>query len=595
MDLSSLQAFTLRIHLAGASPAASLGSAFVAPILDPQGPERQFALSAYHVVAEAHRKGEALAATKCEDGREVTVRCIPVVLDAAADFAVLRLVDAPPWTPVPCSDELPSDKVVAICGHASGLPTFSEEAIGEFRGLKRDNDTGQMVLAIVSAEVAATTTPNTRTADGVNPRDVWSGISGGAAVALAQDRSPSSAIGIVKTFSRDGVGGRVYCIPMRQAAEICLRAGLCLDVTSPVADQADAARTLSAFLVDLDDPDRERLAWDGLSDLFFARVDVERQLHAAVAGSSTMIRRDDKPFVEYFLGRIFLKKGDERRANQFLASAVSSASGSSAYGQSRLRALVNARLLASEATTGPWKVRFRRLDEARQTLEGLHRVPDAYIGAELASLIGWECQGLFSIAPELPPPAIEELQRLVSVHESLLVKDPRGLPKQAVVSTAMAILTVLWRFALAEDTAEILRALARRGRSQARARRNSIFFVQMVLVDAIASLVEAAPNGLSLLLFAGNLMRAHRLTILHEGVSQLVVFLGSRLPEFAVLFDLWIAKADGLNPQEKLSLIENAGIDRTMAARAFAASNGFTIMSRKHAALYEADFDALVR
>lgn len=594
MDPEPVRDCTLRLHNRGASAADTIGTAFLAPILNPVQPESSYALTAWHVVRNAVAAGHRICGTH-KSG--TTVDCIIVAADKVQDVAIVRLVGTEQWPPLMCSPYPSGGGAVLLCGHPVGFTTFAEEAHGELRGKQQDLEDGQQVIEVVSPEVASSVLPMTDERPGKTPRDFWKGISGGPVVIRPDHTSPLYfAIGIVKRVSPDGVAGRVYCVPIEAAAALCSRSGLCLDLSSTESRESLTPSVLiSSIFSNVDDPVREQVAWDQISNLFFARRDVEALLRAVVQmPGSYGLTRAELPFLRYFLARLFLKNGDSSLAFSMFQTALTDSGRMATRTAARLRSLVQARILAEEAHAGPWRRRLQKLEEARRSIEGLSGVPDSYISAELTSLIGLECQGLFSVAHQLPPSAIDVLERLVQDHQALMLQDPLSAPKQAVVHTAMKVLTTLWRSPPTAITAATLRQLAATARTQAAARRNSIFYVQSLLMDAVAAIIDNDQTAVERLVFVGDLLRRSRLSLAHEGIAQLLVFLAQWAPSSAELIDVWTKRPKILSPSQQFTLLTSIGIEPTVAGRSLAASVHWMNEVQKRKAIYECDVKIFV-
>lgn len=595
MNPEHLREFVLRLHTGSNFLTDTVGSAVVAPVFDAARPEAVFAITAWHVVA-----GEVAARRKVFATRRgsETVECSVVATDRNDDLAILNLHGSPRWPPLLCTNYLATENPVVLCGHPVGFTTFGSEALGELRGIQVDLEDGSRVIEVVSAEIAASVRPATEQHPGKSPRDYWRGLSGGAAVITPGEAGTTPfAVGIVKRVSEDGVAGRVYCVPMDRAAALCSRNRLCLDL-SDVRPLIDIAPTIlfGSICSNLDDPRREQYAWDHISNLFFARENVEGLIRTAVnSPRASGISPADVPFLHYFWGRLSLKTGNYPAAAKHFQDAEHAAARAGGSAALRLRALIRARILADEAHSGPWKSRLRTLQQARNTLEGLRGAPDSYISAELASLIGWECEGLFKVAPELPPDAITALQTLVADHERLLVRDQVSAPKQLVVSTAMKVLGTVWGYSPAADIAGALRQLAAKASVQATTRRNSIFYIQSVLMDAVAAVVDNDDSAVSKLMFVGDLLRRHHLTVMHEGIAQLLVFLASRTPSMAELITTWTTRPAVLDPRSNLAVLAQLGIDRAVAAEALLQSTHWLNEVQKHRVIYECDARLLMQ
>jgi hypothetical protein len=427
-----------------------------------------------------------------------------------------------------------------------------------------------------------------------SPLDLWKGLSGGPCVLMSEAKSGDLqyALGVVISVAPEGVAGRVSCASMRSLQGLCFRAGLCLEFVEPVHhSQRIGKEVFGEILRGLTVPSSEQHSWNQISNLFFHESGIIRELeNSVVCPREYGVDSEDIPFIEYFLGRLWLKKGNAKNADRHFNAAVLGAQRIEKHARTRLQTLIGARRAAEHPLSGPWTRHFERLKAVRGRLENIPSVGDDYKSLELASLIGWQSMKLFLRAGKLSAEGRLELGELARGHIGIVEQLKDARPNQEVVSTALRILVSLWSGstgAIADVEQESLR-----GFIQAKARHNSIFFIQMLLARALVAwqlhnLVEAY----ALALLVAELLKSLDLTLEHEGIAQLNAYIVSHDEQLKRILSIPGRWHNGTNLHDKRNSVVDAGLDGPEAEKVIMLLLQWLNAARIHKHLYEADAD----
>lgn len=536
------------------------GACFRLPALLPESEDAVIYATAYHAIRECQAWKEAIAISH---RREELIPAQLIAVDESSDLALLGVYNAGAAWALPCARDLRGGEV-AILGYPK---VFTHQAFtrAEWREvLPPSGETGSPVISVFSPEIASSA-PSLIPLP--TPHAQWRGLSGGPCILLKPSDSEDYeyAIGLVTNTSPDGIAGRLYCAPIDAIEQLCNTKGIILDLTEPARRDSQLSEALMGeTLRHLADPQRERHAWITVSNLFFQDTDIIRELHSVIRSPSQYkITEEDIPFLYYFLGRLQLKKGSPKLANQHFQEAVLSTQKIDPVAARRLRALIAARRAAEHPITGAWQQQIRRLREVSGALEDLPDVPDSYKYIELASLLGWQCTKFFQKADKLPADAKAQLLALTRQHRSMLSQLRDERPNQEVVSTALEVLALLWN--QGTSFVEDLHHLVRKGFAQARARRNSIFCIQMMLVRAIAFWIEGKRMAaFSTIITASELLRSQSLTLDHEGVAQIFTKMQADLAALALTMTNCLRLRSAMW-RDRIDSLTAAGLERSVA------------------------------
>lgn len=560
MRIEQLRLAVFQVLLQRADDWIKIGSCFRIPAWESDGRENTFFVTAYHVIREAISCGEALQLQGTNGGR-VSISCVGE--DADADIAILSssASSITKGYPLPCASDLDGGPV-AIFGYPAAF-TRQDQTRAEWRGTVSHPSKNNIAISLYSEEIAQSVSIGSSR---ITPFDIWRGLSGGPCVLLSSEPNEISyALGITTSISPEGVAGRVYCTPIKFVEKLCNQLGLQFDLIDPIQHPQELfTDTLGEVLTGLTVPEREQYAWNTVSNLFFRDRGILQHLNSVIyAPVNYGLTVEDVPFVQYFVARLLLKKGNTNSANRFLSSAIQSSKHIGSVPKKRLEALVTARRIAEEKLGGPWQTRFERFQRARDGLESLNDARDSYKYLEVASFVGWECMKLFLSYPALPPTAKRKIIMLSDDHKEMLGKLEYNRPNQEVVSTALQMMSYLWSSA---PQPIILDSIIKKAFRQAKVRRNSIFFIQTMLVRAIKCWQEKdLKQAWPLFLTVGELVKSSRLSLSHEGITQLSLFVRRCIPIGARLLELPFQWGIETTSHDKLDGLLRVGLRRRAA------------------------------
>jgi hypothetical protein len=514
-----------------------------------------------------------------------------VAADQTTDLAIIQVAGT--HQGIPCAIDNEGGPVAMI-----GYPhAFKRQELthAEWRGLiNNKGEDGEYVVISLYCEEIAQSIPSLFPGSAY---ELWHGLSGGPCLLITEASSNEFyyALGITISTAPEGVAGRVSCASISSLQQLCTRASLYLELVEPVHRGHQIQRPMLGEMVrGLADPILEQHAWNRISNLFFHESGVIRELENAVlAPSQYGIDVEDVPFVEYFVGRLLLKKGTPKLAERHLTAAVIGAQRIDTSARRRLQMLIAARRAAEQPLHGTWRGHLEGLKIVRTGLENLTDVADSYKYLELASLLGWQSMKLFLSAEKLPAEARAELGTLARDHTNLVKNLREARPNQEVVSTALEILSSLWSGAsgLVAD----LEQITAKGFVQAKTRHNSIFFIQMIMTRALISWHRRNKSeAFALVLLVAELLRSLDLTVGHEGIAQLNAYMAAQNQQLEDAFLTCSRWHQDMNPHERLDSMVALGISRVVAEQVISIFSHWLQRARAHEHIYNADPDVFV-
>ena len=510
----------------GSHPFNLLGISFHVPIWSVDNNSNDYLVTCNHIVSEAVAWHRELILT---NSRSQSVRCEVLITDPVSDLAILHSLSPLISSPLPCANDV-QPGLVMMRGYPKGLQMEGSEAWGNSYGIETDGRDGSQVLDVSSEDIAHSWIVPFEKSKGATAQDIWRGISGGpVGLCLDSERMEFSYIvGIIKSLSPQGVGGRVYCVPITSLRRLCYDKKLFLEIVDPIPRKVELTKQwIGEILSGLDDPIREQEAWYHVSNLFFQGSPIIQILNDVLKDPFRyQIDISDEQFIRYFLARFAFKKGERNEAMRYLSQCREHAQEMGSVASRRILTLIEARNITESSIGSNWVARVNRLNDTRMRLAAINNAPDSYVYGEMASLIGLEVMKVFLFALELSSAASGTILEMVHAHQQIMIMDERTRPKQEVVNTVLEILCTLWGIEKSSDPAGQISLSIEKGFRQAKSRRNSIFYQQMMLSRAIELwLIENRNDSLALLTVIGQLLRRSNLTLHHEGIAQLILCL----------------------------------------------------------------------
>lgn len=567
MDKLQVRQSTFRVDALIRGEFHILGACFHIPVYSSDPVNSAFFATSYHVVKETISLNSQLFLATDHSTR---YRAFCVAYDPSFDIAILASSETPVHENLSCALDTQPGEVV-LRGFPSGINTFGSTAYGRLDGSETDDTDGMEVLAIYSEEISNSWAIPSITGDSKTPHDIWRGISGGpvSLVSKVDSSIVSYTIGIIKRLTPRGIGGRIFAVPMHYLADLCAKNDLHLFVESAIPYEPNlSVYILAELLSGLEDPFREQEAWFRVSNLFFSGQPVLSVMRKLIDhGRQFYISEIDSFFIRYMIARIALKKGNKEYGVDEMRKLQQHVSRASHDVKGRISALAEARILGENNPTGSWKDIMGNLFNTRRKLESLRNVPDEYITAEVSSCIGWECQKLFLAADSLPNTSLLDLQKLIHDHKQIMYLDRKTAPKQEVVSTMLHILGMVWTTEPPDQLASDLDKLVNKGAAQAQARRNSIFHIQMLITCVISQYSRTNfMHAYALSLLSGELLHTANLSLKHEGVSQLCIYIARMSQKCYLLIQMPLNTTWNLSLQYKHELVLHTLGDRDITA-----------------------------
>ena len=522
----------------------TIGTCFLAPIYSPSNPYHQFIITAFHTIAESFVYGRPVL-VKDSNGRILsTIIEYPVSPSerpqgVGHDFSILRVNGGIPSEPIPCSNDTAPGSIF-IRGLSQGLETRFSNVEGVLNGLEEGKIGPYKILDLTIPDFYRSYVPSNSGDESGDlfPHDVWQGISGAPIILRSSEgKKLLYAMGVIVRLSRGAMAGRAYGVPISVIASVCKSLGLLMELLQPhVSDKESVVehQFIGNLFQGLEDPNTEMYLWDHISNLLYRGIPSDELLLNLLNNPGEYnLGPCDLPFVEYFRARLMLKRGRLNHGLKKLDDASRKSEAASESVKRRIKALVESRLIVEDVSSNLVQ-RINRLSEIHGKLESLRDVSEKYIVAEIASLLGRGVISVFLNAHELDKKSMPELHRLILEHGTLLKYNPIELKKQDVVNTFMKCLSLLWGIQDSDNLVYDLTELSDIGFRQTKQRKNSIFYIQMLLNKAIAYWLGGKRyRALCMLFTAGKLLYLGNLTLNHEGISELFFYLKRELPECA--------------------------------------------------------------
>jgi hypothetical protein len=549
-----------------------LGTCFLAPIYSVDDLSIQFVITAYHVIVEAYIKQEQILILD-PTGKLIpaSVECYPSSSwQEGHDFVVLRLNGTTSVKPIPCSKDIYPGPVV-IRGRPAGLETEFAFVTGHYHGLERRRSGSHEILDLTFPAFYSSRVPKNNVEEEVTPHDVWCGVSGSPIVLCKDDKAKEIryVIGLLARLSSGGRAGRAYGVPISAIERACNSKNLLIDLEKPSKEEPEGSLEpliLSDLFSGMDDPDRERILWDWVSNLFYRGIESDKILFRILHSSSDDgLDICDKTVIHYFYGRILLKRGKIMYGIEELFKAQELANKASTAIKQRLPALVQGRL-AVEDLSEDVNRRINKLLNALRSVEDIKGVSDHYIISELDSLLGRNATVLFLKADKFNEQSKLAIDKLVFDHERFLKNNPIQLAKQDVVSTMLKCLCLLWGVRSSNGIADELLQLSSTGFRQSERRKNSIFYTQMLCIKAIAYwLNNEFKKSLCLFALVGKILCLAKLTLNHEGISEVYFYLKNNLPRCAHILEMSFNVANIASIGDRIGALALTGISKQEA------------------------------
>lgn len=570
------------------------GTAFVVA-RDTADRRRYFLLTAYHVVAEIIAKSQTVLLQNLDIGSSLhsaQVVWVPSAVNSysfGGDFALLEL-----YVEVSCEFHIfslkryTSKQSELVIRGASAYSASTQHP--EFRTLKVEThslenmvegtptEPGQkephrsITMSISFAGNILRDDPTRKINETfLSPQEIFGGISG--APILLRDGATEFCVGLVSNIANDSVASNIFGVSSDTIIDCCLQPrGLFRELigTEFPVDSVQQGGLTSQFnlLIDLviadpshftlEDPDVEIQLWDKFSDLFYAGHPIDAMLGCGIESARfAFLSSDMQIALRYFLARLYFKRGQTQSALNEFAKIRKEENRVSRSVWARINSLMSSRTLIESPVADP-DIGLDLMLRVGDKFGYLDSVNDEYIANEYASMLGRGLTNLFGIQHEFSTTSQKLINDIYSRHSNLLHEYPKRLCKQDVVNTSIGWLTNLWSISSKTDIQKLCLDVDT-GFYQAEIRKNSIFHIQSLCCLAISKLLsEEYFSGTTILFLVIQLMRRERLHADHEGISQLLMFLRLRFPNYYGIFCIASKAADAdFTLSDKLQLYRN--------------------------------------
>lgn len=530
-----------------------VGTAFT--IRTPQATSQEYyLLTAYHNISEALVKQETIWI------QDTSTCCYPVELlypdayyslsgDIPKDFALLRLISDKEYTRFSIG-QISGPAECYIRGAAlyfcdtTKFTTFHGNVFWSEPSSKTPEE------SILVLDISTKNVFNDECV--VDQQRILKGMSGAPIIILQNEEQ--IAIGLFTRIYPDGSASKCYGIPMETIIKKCLLSrGLYAVYKNPVDAQvwrADNLLDIQLYVdlllenptnFSLEDPNTEVRIWNQVSNQFYHGLAVDKAFYKIVVSENfPKYSCDAQVAIRYYLARLLFKRGEKKAAYKQFTSISEVQKHLSGNVRQRVLTLIDARDAVESEVVNP-QLQLDRIRLCADKFSNLVMTDGIYIANELASVNG---RGLTNLFDQL---RIEDysdslkkaITEVFDVHCQLIKQYPVQLQKQDVVNTSLRWLANLWGIWEKTDT-EMLRKDAIQGSVQARERRNAIFHIQAVTSYSISFLIEGRKKkALTGLFLSALLMRMENLKLTHEGISQLLRYVGVNYPVEHRLFTLF--------------------------------------------------------
>jgi hypothetical protein len=507
-----------------------LGSCFRAPVLDSHQPG-SYLLSAAHPVRLESYKHQGVSIV----GMSKEVHSARIVVCGDGDDPDVSLLYSHELrgAPITCSIGHIVGPV-SLRGAPSGLSTKQATLRGRASGVE---ELGVHQLFEIVLEDVSLLERSVEQSQG-DPQSMayaaLRGLSGAPVCATYENDMLAYALVVRRNVS--GIANRVYAVPMSTIKNFLGSKGHVLQTTRRARLSDSTLALLVGRLIRriAEAPGGLHRLWEDMSELFYAGIPIDTALRDAVAQPSKFGFRAPAQIagLEFLLARLLLKRGETAPAISILRQARIQAAQSSTDEHRQLVAQIDLRMLMQlTGALSPYQ-RRSQFESGVGRYEEVPGIPDDERAYEVASAIGSEATDLATVADFSShlPVLGRHFSNLLHKHSLLLRTYPYTLrDKQEIVNIGLSILEVLWDIDRPRDTvekADLLRALAVRGRLAASQRSNAIFYAQMLVIEAIAARMTGdSPRAFTLLGAVGAALADSDLQLSHEGIKSYVSYL----------------------------------------------------------------------
>lgn len=291
---------------------------------------------------------------------------------------------------------------------------------------------------------------------------------------------------------------------------------------------------LSSLFKDINDPTfehtiNETTVWNNINNSFCLGHPVDRVI-TDILNSDVIetYQYDVLLFLKFFLAKLRYKQGRNTDGNRILYEIKQDYNKISAKTKQRLSVLVEARELIENPNKNSNENYLKKLHAIIDKIEHLCETSSDYTIYQKASAYGKGIGNLYSHDIELNSLDKNEIKSIVSDCSTLYSSNKKILANQEVVVISLNWFILLYELKDSILSKDDLSYFVKEGFSKSSHRKNSLFYIQTLIVLILIQSIESKANGIDifvLIAVTGKLMWKFNISEHHEGVNQLLLFL----------------------------------------------------------------------
>lgn len=299
---------------------------------------------------------------------------------------------------------------------------------------------------------------------------------------------------------------------------------------------------ISEVFHNIDSIEAESFIWHKLSNIFYRDKRIGDGFFSYLITDSKRLGFEDKvlSLIHYYYSRILYKQGDKYNANQNTIIATKYANQSKDDFQERMLVLLNARLII-ESDQIASNSKYHMLNNLTDKLLS-YKLNDIYYVSEKSSLLGRLAEISYSEIKTKNMEITDCLSSIVAEHADLLSLNTFSSHKQSLVAIFLRIMGLLWddKITINKKIQELYLCLSI-GECECVKQKNSIFYMQMLLLKSIILLLEKKKElSWSMICFVCILLKSNNISLNHEGVKQYYDYLKIKHRyEAKLLYDIY--------------------------------------------------------
>lgn len=379
----------------------------------------------------------------------------------------------------------------------------------------------------------------------IDQKFILNGLSG--APILVEFDGEQVCAGIVSNIFPDMSASYTYGVPINTVITKCLEPlGIPFSFSylkSESKRQDDNFLVLSLMFnnpesFSLEDYHEETKLWNTISNLFYRNSNILYSISKIIYSETNEYSVDAIMLLRYFYARLLFKMDQNNKALTEFANIKKEYNKISNSSKERLDTLISVRSIIESKHITNVDNTLDKLQRCGEKINNLSFVDELYKDNEAASMYGRGLTNLFSIDYSFSTNQKKIIKNLLNQHKELINLHPNDLCNQNVVSISLSWLLNIWKIDSITDN-DLLHKDIINGFCQSFERKNSIFYVQSVITLALEKLISNQyDEALFLIILSSRLTYRLNLSLSHEGIKQLLLFLRKKHPEYYAIFEL---------------------------------------------------------